>query len=314
MNMLGQLKEHHNMSKFITYLEYLDYKDRGLLPVGLSSIKYDSKKFDTLSYDPDKYARPNLSSTPFNFQEGAIISPPKKSEKIYGLDTPTQDTTKHPKYYEFPKLNQAKPTYNTRCFESHPPLGISKDGGEYKIYGGSCITPLITDADIYVGFSYGMKESKKSYPWVNGESFLFPIEDRNVPASIEDTKKLLEFLSSSLIAGKKVHLGCIGGHGRTGSILAALVTYMTGNLDSIEYVRTNYCHKAIESQAQINWLHQHFGITKEKALKQDLAAAFGTVHAHKKTFSANKKESGSTGFYMVDTVRPVKVKGSIFGF
>lgn len=97
--------------------------------------------------------------------------------------------------------------------------------------------------------------------------------------------------------------------------MAALVTYMTGNLNSIEYVRANYCQKAVESQVQVNWLNANFGITKAPATKPDMPLLdTATSKTHYKGFTANKKEGGSKGFHLLDTVRPVKVKGSVWGF
>jgi hypothetical protein len=157
------------------------------------------------------------------------------------------------KNYETPK----------RCYESHPPLPI----GQYLIYGGSCLSPIVTDADIYVGFDHGMRENAKQFPWNEGESFLFPIQDMGVPKNLAEFKKMIHWISLQLIAGKKVHMGCIGGHGRTGLVMAALVKHMTGEVDAIKYVRDNYCQKVVESQQQVDWLNEHFGITKAHATK-----------------------------------------------
>ena len=78
----------------------------------------------------------------------------------------------------------------------------------------------------------------------------------------------------------RLHCGCIGGHGRTGTFLAALVTEMSGEKDSISYVRDNYCHRAVESTCQIDFLAEHFGITK-------------VAHA-KKGFDVKAVSKGST--------------------
>lgn len=151
-----------------------------------------------------------------------------------------------------------------RCYEDHPTLAI----GEYFINGGSCGHPIIHDADVYVGFDLSMKRSDKSYPWEPGESFLYYIQDMGVPADAAGFKKFIAWLAGQLTAQKKVHIGCIGGHGRTGLVLAALVTYMTGELDSISYVRRNYCEKAVESATQVDFLNKHFGITKVLGAKE----------------------------------------------
>jgi hypothetical protein len=145
------------------------------------------------------------------------------------------------------------------CFASHPALPI----GEYKIYGGSCLRPIVLDAEVYIGFDHGMSLSKLSWPWdKHADEVYFNIPDMKAPSSAADFKKLLHWTSLQLIAGKKVHAGCIGGHGRTGTFFAALVTYMTGELDSITYVRKHYCTKAVESFDQIEFLNKNFSITR----------------------------------------------------
>ena len=51
--------------------------------------------------------------------------------------------------------------------------------------------------------------------------------------------------------GDVVEVGCIGGHGRTGTMAALLcISEGMGWRDSMQYVRKEYCSKAIESVAQ----------------------------------------------------------------
>ena len=40
------------------------------------------------------------------------------------------------------------------CYQSHPALKLP--GTELVIYGGSCISPAVKDADVYIGFDAGM--------------------------------------------------------------------------------------------------------------------------------------------------------------
>lgn len=209
-----------------------------------------------------------------------------------------------------------------KCSHTHKPLKI----GEYFIYGGACASPIVTDADIYVGFEHGMQTFNKNLPWVEGEAFEFLIVDMGVPPSVELFKGLLKYLSDSLIAGKKVHIGCIGGHGRTGLVLSALVRYMTNNKEAIQYVRDNYCVKAVESETQINWLNKHFGIDKVKPSKSSLGsssiAKWGAVSSvpyskgSSRTYAelAASKTSSPEGFTFIESVKPVRVKGSVWGF
>lgn len=163
-----------------------------------------------------------------------------------------------------------------RCLDSHKPLKI----GDYQIYGGSCIDPRVRDADVYIGFDHNMGVSDR-LPWENPPQHVyFHITDGSTPTNAADFKKLVEWTALQLSAGKKVHAGCIGGHGRTGMFLAALVTHMTGEKDSIAYVRKHYCDKAVENSRQVDFLAKHFDITKAKGSKSDLLAAGGTGLSH----------------------------------
>lgn len=168
-----------------------------------------------------------------------------------------------------------------RCYHEHPALTIKTEQGEFTIYGGSCFTPVVKDADIYIGFDASMS-IKKTYPWraeAQGPLQLcYPITDGSVPKEVEDFKAMIGWIALQLIAHKKVHLGCIGGHGRTGLVLAALVTHMTGELDSIAYVRKNYCERAVESMEQVKWLGKHFGITPQQDSRSVRAADYAPVN------------------------------------
>lgn len=155
-----------------------------------------------------------------------------------------------------------------RCYESHPAILI----GGHSVYGGACSRPVVLDADIYVGLDAGFRPSAKSYPWVTGESFLYYIQDMTAPSDVDTFKALIKWLATNIKAGKKVHIGCIGGHGRTGTVLAALVAHMDNHADPIAYVRKNYCPKAVESQEQVDFLKLHYGAADATPAKQSLYA------------------------------------------
>lgn len=154
-----------------------------------------------------------------------------------------------------------------RCYHTHPALPL-KDG--LVIYGGSCSSPAVIDADVYVGFDYTMQRSSLSFPWSGKFSFLFPITDMCAPKSPEEFSQLIDWLILQLTANKKVHLGCLGGHGRTGTVLAALVARFMGRKDAIEYVRANYCKKAVESSEQVAFLMKHFGVDHAAPSKEEI--------------------------------------------
>lgn len=197
-----------------------------------------------------------------------------------------------------------------RCFETHPALPI----GDYKVYGGSCGSPIVKDADVYVGLDLSMTRSAKAFPWEEGHSFLFHIQDMNVPTDPAAFTKLIDWLAEQVISNAKVHIGCIGGHGRTGTVLAALVTAMTGEKDSIDYVRNNYCKKAVESHAQVAYLVKHFGIKEAPGAKEEGHRHSYSVTPHNRAPAPVKKtakvhEIGKS----THNVQPVRSPTDIWG-
>lgn len=187
---------------------------------------------------------------------------------------------------------------SVRCYHSHPPLKI----GAYEVYGGSCSAPVIKDADVYVGLDYAMAEHPQRFPWVPGEAIHFRITDGSAPRDVKNFLKLIDYLQAQIEAGKRVHIGCIGGHGRTGLVLAALVKQMTGEQDAVTYVRNHYCKRVVESQPQINFLHKHFGIKKTEPSKQ----------WSKSNESFLKPKSG-TGIKGEKAATPLEAAHSVFG-
>jgi hypothetical protein len=58
--------------------------------------------------------------------------------------------------------------------------------------------------------------------------------------------------------GMWVEIGCIGGHGRTGTVLACMAVLAgLSHKQAIKYVRKNYCEKAIEAREQ-EWFVEWF--------------------------------------------------------
>jgi hypothetical protein len=62
-------------------------------------------------------------------------------------------------------------------------------------------------------------------------------------------------------AGQFVEIGCIGGHGRTGVVLAAMASVCgVPPLKAVKWVRKNYCKEAIETEQQ-EWWVEYFHAT-----------------------------------------------------
>ena len=131
-----------------------------------------------------------------------------------------------------------------RCYVSHPVLKLGKG----RLYGGAALHPA--KADIYVVLQRGDMGGRTSDPWDTAKvvEIQYAIRDMYAPEDVSRFKKLITWLCTQLQGGKTVHVGCIGGHGRTGTVFAAIVAEMTGEKDAIQWVRAHYCKKAVESQ------------------------------------------------------------------
>lgn len=143
------------------------------------------------------------------------------------------------------------------CYKTHPAYNIFEN---FNVYGGNCSTPSV-ETDYYVGLDRSMRLGANSYPWNGSQEVLFYIPNMGVPSNIKEFRKLLSWMETIILSGKSIHIGCIGGHGRTGMVLAALTKVMTGDVNATARVRKEYCKKAVESSKQVAWLKKHFDIT-----------------------------------------------------
>lgn len=198
-----------------------------------------------------------------------------------------------------------------RCYESHPPMPLP--GTDKVIFGGNCSSPVVLDADVYVGLCTSMKHTARSWPWKQGVEFLFSITDMAAPANPDEFRKLINWLKKQVDEGKKVHIGCIGGHGRTGTVLAALVS-MYGEPDAIAYVRKHYCKKAVESKVQIDFLHEQFGVKKVEPSKGGGGwSATGTMPSQRKLTGDPSKAVTVSAPREARPIHPLAGAGNIWG-
>lgn len=87
------------------------------------------------------------------------------------------------------------------------------------------------------------------------------IQDFSVPSSVEEVRKLLLKVAEAMLdapAGQVFYFGCMGGKGRTGTVMALLVRYITflsgkseqEYMHPIAFVRDQYNPHAVETTAQ----------------------------------------------------------------
>lgn len=90
----------------------------------------------------------------------------------------------------------------------------------------------------------------------HGQMIVYPWEDWGVPASKTELRKALTWLLKQVGDGNVIEIGCMGGHGRTGTALACMLALQgLSAKEAISRVWNAYCEEAIESQRQIEFVN-----------------------------------------------------------
>lgn len=80
--------------------------------------------------------------------------------------------------------------------------------------------------------------------------------DYDIPSNAKvAVMAIVDVFNKASQAGMWVEVGCIGGHGRTGTVLACMAVLAGLEHDeAIKFVHENYCHHAIETKEQEWWV------------------------------------------------------------
>lgn len=132
--------------------------------------------------------------------------------------------------------------------------GKDKNKGELWIAAGREIdeTDLISaKIDLYVPLSGAAFEAAEH--WFDGVVWGMPMQDYHVwPLPVLRTRALAIIKQLSL--GKKIMICCSGGHGRTGTLTAAILYLGCEIADPVAWLRKRYCEEAVETKGQLRML------------------------------------------------------------
>ena len=134
-----------------------------------------------------------------------------------------------------------------RVLETHRHLSpvVLPDGTQLTAVSFDPIAPYSRARDP----DYGLYlDPRWQPPWDNGH---VDWPDFGVPESTEAVVRALRTALERARSGQDVEVGCLGGHGRTGTALACLAV-LTGHpaCDAVGWVRSSYCTKAVETPEQ----------------------------------------------------------------
>lgn len=114
-----------------------------------------------------------------------------------------------------------------------------------------------------------------------GEVLYYPIRDYGVlPDDV--LSAVVSSILDRLGQKKKVGVFCVGGHGRTGYV-ASVVLGKLGHKDPIRFLRSKYCKKAVESNAQIRHIAEMVGRPElvDKYKGSDFVDGFDFIAGHR---------------------------------
>lgn len=139
------------------------------------------------------------------------------------------------------------PGHRHRRFEVHRHRGVVNlpDGTKITAVSFEAVDPYSRDQRP----DYGLYlDHRWQPPWVH-DHLDWP--DFGVPGDPALAVTALRSLLDRSRAGKRVEVGCLGGHGRTGTALACLAV-LAGYpaADAVAWIRAEYCPQAVETAEQ----------------------------------------------------------------
>ena len=100
----------------------------------------------------------------------------------------------------------------------------------------------------------------------NGRLIYFPIQDGKIPDDLERMHQIVDLMDDYLSEGKNVHISCIGGHGRTGTIMGVyLAKYIPSIEDPVAWLRENFCDRVVETRVQHKLVNEVRGLPEPDA-------------------------------------------------
>jgi hypothetical protein len=169
--------------------------------------------------------------------------------------------SKWSKWDDWPKANSAQPIKT--CDHLMTPVVFTNNGESVTIYASAGRHQRTRTSEQHPDF--GLYADHIWHPVSRNEFINWP--DFKTP--MHSTVAAMQIVDAFIMAceGKRVEVGCIGGHGRTGTILACMGVMAGLDPDSsIDFVRSSYCDHAVETRDQeawVKWFHGYLFAREE---------------------------------------------------
>lgn len=218
----------------------------------------------------------------------------KNRKRRYNSAKPVDDTSKivrkvYDSYADAGKVTGSKATTTTTRWCEHVGVPVRITTG-MTIYAsawsdvsyGKAADRITPDIGLYLDSAWGRGAVLASpamgelpFGQSGGAKILYPWSDGSSPDSLRTFSTMIEWLGDVILSGKYVETGCIGAHGRTGTLIAALIIRNRDlkAQDAIDWVRKHYCHKAIETHTQERFLKQYWNMLNGFEINHELPQA-----------------------------------------
>jgi hypothetical protein len=81
--------------------------------------------------------------------------------------------------------------------------------------------------------------------------------DFGVPTDWDAANRSIRIAFERARRGERVEVACVGGHGRTGTVLACMAVLAgVPPAEAVEWVRSTYCPRAVQEPAQQYWVER----------------------------------------------------------
>lgn len=149
------------------------------------------------------------------------------------------------------------------------------------------LLPPVPDVGVYLYADWGKKLSPfmgcgMATPTKGPWPFIVAAWPDMGVMSAEDEGKLVDTTEKLVRQGKKVEIACMGGHGRTGTLLAMLKVRIGGMKANaaIKAVRDEYCEKTVESVSQIEAVYDVAGEERPKKPEIQPSKSYSTSYSY----------------------------------
>jgi len=89
-------------------------------------------------------------------------------------------------------------------------------------------------------------------------SVLLDWPDFGVPADRDVADREIQAAFELARSGKRVEVACVGGHGRTGTVLACMAILAGVPADeAVTWLRARYCQRAVQEPSQQYWIERY---------------------------------------------------------